>query len=64
MVKVPLRVAPLLASKVKLARPLPVPLVVVCSHETLAVADQDPVAATRSESVPPAGPSSKAKVPS
>ena len=42
MVKVPLRVAPVLASKVKMARPLPVPLAVVCSHEALEVAVQDP----------------------
>ena len=38
IVSVPLRVAPVLASKVKLAVPLPVPLAVVCSHEAFAVA--------------------------
>ena len=59
-----MRVAPLLASKVKVARPLPVPLAVVCSQEALAVAVQAPVAATMSESVPPAGPSSRVVVPS
>ena len=41
MVKVPLRVAPLLASKVNPASPLPAPPAVVCSHEALDVAVQD-----------------------
>ena len=47
-----MRKASVLASKVKTARPLPVPLDVVCSHEALAVADQVPVMVTITESVP------------
>ena len=46
----------MLASKVKVARPLSVPLDVVCSHDALDVAVQDPPSTTISESLPPAGP--------
>ena len=57
MVSVPVRVAPVLASKVNVARPLPLPLEVVCSQEALAVAVQAPAKLTMSESLPAAGPS-------
>src|SRR5262249_46098079 len=63
MVSVPLRVAPGLASKLRVARPLPVPAAEGCSHGALAVADQAPLGITRSESLPAAGPSSSAAVP-
>src|SRR5262245_51499675 len=64
MVNVPLRVAPGLASKVRVARPLPVPVAEVCSHEALAEADHAPLVLTMSAALPAAGPSSKAVVPS
>jgi hypothetical protein len=63
MVKVPARVAPALASKVKMILALPVPLALpaaTCSHVALAVAVHVPVegvTASTTESVPAAGPS-------
>ena len=60
MVSVPLRVAPVLASKVNVARPLAVPLDEVCSQEALAAAVQAPARVTTSESLPAAGPSTRA----
>src|SRR5215471_13207525 len=64
MVSVPLRVAPGLASKLSVARPLSVPADEVCSHAALDTADQGPLVLTTSESLPAAGPSSSAVVPS
>jgi hypothetical protein len=55
MVSVRVRVAPVLASKLKPARPLPVPLALVCSQEALLVAVQATPLATLSASLPPAG---------
>jgi hypothetical protein len=40
MVSVPVRVGPVLTSKVNIAKPLALPLAVVCSQEALAVAVQ------------------------
>src|SRR5262249_59761600 len=57
MVNVPLRVLPGLASKVRLARPLPVPEADVCSHGALDEADHGPLVLTTSEALPAAGPS-------
>ena len=62
MVKVPVRLAPVLASKVNVARPLPVPPELVCSQEALAVAVHVPAIVTTSASLPAAGPSTKAYV--
>jgi len=64
MVRVPVRVAPTLGSKVKVAKPLTAPLEVVCSQEALDAAVQAPAVVTMSESVPLAGPSTSAVVPS
>src|SRR5262249_47545266 len=62
IVSVPVRVAPGLASKVKVARPPPVPLAEVRNQLALAVAVQGPAARTMSESLPPAGASSRVGV--
>src|SRR5262249_59156400 len=64
MVSVPVRVGPVLASKVKVARPLPLPWELVCSQAALLVAVQEPLLTTMSESLPAAGPSSRALEPS
>src|SRR5262245_10752006 len=63
MVSVPVRVAPGLASKVNVARPLPLPLALVCSHDALAVGVQAPPVTTMEESLPAAGPSRSDDVP-
>ena len=52
MVKVPLRVSPPLAAKLKVATPFPVPLEAVESHEALEAAVQAPLEITRSEALP------------
>src|SRR5262245_8739539 len=62
MVSVPVRVAPGLASKVKVARPLPSPLELVCSQLTLDFAVQAPSVTTTWESSPADGPSIRADV--
>src|SRR5262249_28894432 len=64
MVSVPVRVAPALASKVKVARPLPLPWELVCSQGALLVAVQAPPLTTMSASPPADGPSSRALAPS
>src|SRR5262245_23935673 len=66
MVSVPLRVAPVLASKLYLTTALPEPLVlpaVTCRNELLLEAVQAPVAASTTQSLPDAGPSTAKLVP-
>ena len=63
MVSVPVRVSPVLASKVNVARPLPAPLDEVCSQEALDVAVHAPPV-TMSESLPAAGASTSVETPS
>src|SRR5579884_2804666 len=57
MVSVPVRVAPGFASNVNVAMPLPFPVAVVCSQESLAVAVHEGFEITWIESDPAAGPS-------
>src|SRR5258708_38646266 len=63
MVNVPVRVAPVSASKLNVASPLLVPLEVVCSHDSFACAFQLPAPLTMSDDVPPEGPSTSEAVP-
>src|SRR5262249_2405261 len=63
IVNVPLRVPPGLASKVRLARPLPVPEADVCSHGALDEAVHGPLLLTTTDALPAAGPSNNAVVP-
>ena len=66
MVSVPTRVGPVLASKVNVARPSPLPLEEVCSQEALAVEVHGPAKSMASEPLPPAALSTRvmaAKIP-
>src|SRR5690349_498743 len=66
MVRVPVRVAPGLASKLYLISALPLPLVlpvVTCRKGLLLVAVQAPVASSTTESAPVVGPSTTEVVP-
>src|SRR5262245_54236260 len=62
MVIVPVRVTPALASKVKVASPLPLPVELVWIQGTLDVAVQLPLVATTWVPVPAAGPRIRAVV--
>jgi len=64
MVSMPVRVAPVLASNVKMTSPEPVPLLVLtCIHAASLVAVQGPPVKIRTLSLPAVGPSTRALVP-